>query len=108
MNLLDSHRFIWLGRTDFVINSGGVKLFPEQIEKKLMPLIERNFFVWKEEDKILGEKLVLVVEGEPFDLPGLAATLDKIERPKAIYFVPRFQFTPTGKVKRKETFASID
>lgn len=36
--------FDWLGRYDNVINSGGIKLYPEQIEEKLQGLINAEFF----------------------------------------------------------------
>src|SRR5690606_934968 len=35
VELKNKSEFKWLGRFDNVINSGGIKLFPEQIEKKL-------------------------------------------------------------------------
>ena len=39
-----------------------VKLFPEQIEKKLQLIIRDRFFVAPEPDKILGEKLIIIIE----------------------------------------------
>jgi O-succinylbenzoic acid--CoA ligase len=50
VELIDSRRFKWLGRKDFVINSGGVKLFPEVIEEKISHLITERFFITKKED----------------------------------------------------------
>lgn len=107
VNLIDHRHFEWLGRLDFVINSGGVKLFPEQIEKKLEAIIDRNFFVWKEDDELLGEKLILILEGNPFDLPNLDEYLSKLEIPKAIYFIPEFSMTANGKLNRLATFSKI-
>lgn len=107
VNLVDNKHFEWLGRLDFVINSGGVKLFPEQIEKKLENVIDRNFFVWKEKDDKLGEKLVLVIEGDPIDLPTLSEYLSKLEVPKAIYFLPAFSRTENGKLDRTRSFAQL-
>ena len=43
VELLNSHQFIWKGRADFVVNSGGVKLFPEEIEKKIFAISSRYF-----------------------------------------------------------------
>ncbi|MBT8280372.1 MAG: AMP-binding protein, partial [Muriicola sp.] len=64
VDLVSENEFRWLGRWDNVINSGGVKLIPETIENKLNPVIESRFTVLGKPDKELGEKLVLVVEGE--------------------------------------------
>jgi O-succinylbenzoic acid--CoA ligase len=42
---LNDHQFILLGRIDNVVNSGGIKLIPEQIEEKLSHGIHSRFFV---------------------------------------------------------------
>ena len=68
VDLHDSENFTYLGRRDNVINSGGVKIFPEVVERKLADQIELPFFVYGIPDKVLGEKLVLVVEGEEHQL----------------------------------------
>ena len=106
--LTDAHHFTWLGRHDNVINSGGIKLFPEQIEEKLAPYINQRFFVYGLPDDNLGEKLVLVIEGAPFAIPDKAyAGLDKFEKPKAVLFADKFIETGSGKIQRKETVATV-
>lgn len=107
VELVSENKFVFLGRFDTIINSGGIKLIPEQIEEKMMPFIKNRFFVIGKADKELGEHLVLVVEGKemPIDIDKIE-TLDKYERPKEIVFIPKFKETPTGKVIRKETFLS--
>jgi len=62
VELITYKKFIWKGRFDNVINSGGVKLFPEQIEKKLQLVIRQRFFVTSQPDKQLGNKLILIIE----------------------------------------------
>ena len=86
-----------------MINSGGIKLFPEQIEEKLKGKIPVQFFIASEPDEKLGEKLILVLESETnnFDT-SLFERLDKFEIPKVVYNLPKFKMTPTGKIKRKE------
>lgn len=99
------NNFKWLGRIDNVINSGGVKLFPEQIEKKLEAVISERFFITSEEDKKLGNKAVLVIESKSEAIENLNFDcLDKYEKPKEIYLVSEFVETETGKVNRRETF----
>jgi len=107
VELVSENQFVFLGRFDTIINSGGIKLIPEQIEEKMMPFIKNRFFVIGKADKELGEHLVLVVEGKetPIDIDKME-TLDKYERPKEIIFIPQFKETPTEKVIRKETFLS--
>jgi len=105
VELINENQFVFLGRIDNVINSGGVKIMPEQVEQKLDGKINRRFFIASKEDKELGEKVVLVVEGDSFDIDkSVFETLDKYERPKEIVFVPKFKETENGKVLRKESF----
>lgn len=102
VEIVSKNQFKWLGRIDNVINSGGVKLFPEQIERKIK--LEQRFFITSRKDEKLGEKVVLVIESERRDLETtLFSELNKYEIPKEIYFIPQFIETKTGKIKRKET-----
>jgi O-succinylbenzoic acid--CoA ligase len=104
VEIVDDKHFIWLGRYDNVINSGGVKLFPEQIEEKLSSKIQRRFFVKGMPDEKLGQKLVLVIEGEPMEIHDkIFSKLGKFEKPKDILFVPHFAETVSGKVIRDKT-----
>ena len=57
-------KFLWKGRFDNVINSGGIKLFPETIESKLQLLLSQRFFISSLSDDILGEKLILIIESD--------------------------------------------
>lgn len=104
VELVNENQFIFLGRMDNVINSGGIKLIPEQIEEKLAGKIDRRFYFTSKEDKILGEKLVLVIEGEYFPVDEkLFDDIDKYQKPKEILFIPQFKETISGKILRKET-----
>ncbi len=104
-------KFHWKGRYDNVINSGGVKIHPEEVEKKLQQLITSRFFISSIEDDALGDKVVLFVE-LPYSeelqsdlkhaidtLPGLK----KFEKPKHIYMVEKFEETESGKLNRNRT-----
>jgi O-succinylbenzoic acid--CoA ligase len=99
------NRIHWKGRRDNVINSGGVKIIPEEIELELRvgndELVLRNYFVTSLPDSILGEKLVLVVEGAKMDIP--MAHLSKYNKPKEVYFLDNFVFTANSKLDRKKT-----
>lgn len=105
--LLSHKRFIWLGRIDNVVNSGGIKLFPEKIEEKLATLIDVPFFVGGIPDDQLGQKLVLFVENSApytFAKADIAALeLDKFEIPKAVVTLASFDRTDNGKLRRGQT-----
>ncbi|QKJ63500.1 AMP-binding protein [Flavobacterium sp. M31R6] len=104
VKLISDNQFIWLGRFDNVINSGGIKIMPEQVEAKLSTLIPRRYFVNGEPDETLGEKVVLYVEGSPMDIDhSVFDVLDKYEKPKEIVFIPKFKETATGKIMREES-----
>lgn len=108
VEITSKNSFKLLGRIDNVINSGGIKLFPELIEEKLAQVIEEPFFVASKKDDSLGESLILIVEGLP-NTDHLKTTiqgiknLDKYEIPKKILSVPQFVTTASGKLLRKQT-----
>lgn len=104
VELINENQFVFLGRIDNVINSGGIKLIPEQIEEKLTGKIDARFFITSKEDKELGEKAILVIEGENQAIDdAIFSTLDKYEKPKEIIFVSKFKETASGKIMRKES-----
>ncbi|MES2411293.1 MAG: AMP-binding protein [Bacteroidota bacterium] len=104
VELVNENQFIFLGRMDNVINSGGIKLIPEQIEEKLASKINQRFFIASKPDNELGQKVVLIIEGEQHELDdSLYESLDKYEKPKEVMFIPKFKETTTGKILRKET-----
>ena len=104
---INENQFIFVGRKDNVINSGGVKLFPEFIEEKLAGKIDRNYFITSKPDKELGEKVVLVVEGEKFVISDhVFEDLEKYEKPREVIFIKKFKENSNGKLKRKETLNS--
>jgi len=105
----DEKHFHWMGRYDNVINSGGIKIYPETLEEKLASLMDGNrFFITSLPDEKLGEKVVLVIEGAPVTGNsqleiGVEKIIDKYEIPKEYYYVAQFAETPNGKVQRQET-----
>jgi len=110
VEMIDERSFRWLGRADSTINSGGIKIHPEQVEKKLQKLILHNFFISSLPDENLGEKVVLVIESNPFTLLNeqilkeeMESLLDKYEVPKLILYLPTFCYSNSNKVLRKET-----
>ena len=108
VELINENQFGYLGRIDNVINSGGIKLIPEQIEDKLSNKIHSRFFVTGIHDPVLGEKVIVVIEGEKQELDeSTFDDLDKYEKPKEIFYVSKFIETQNGKIKRKEIQESL-
>ncbi|TNJ46552.1 AMP-binding protein [Tamlana fucoidanivorans] len=96
--------FEWLGRIDNLVNSGGIKLVPETIEKKLQSKIAGEFFITSKPDDTLGQKLVLILEGDANKLDqSVFDVLGKYEKPKEIISIPKFVETSSGKIHRKKT-----
>lgn len=96
------------GRWDNVINSGGIKIFPEELEDTLSSYITSRFFIAAQPDELLGEKVILVLESAPFELDNsIFEALTAYQKPKVVYFVPTFIETPTQKINRPKTLELI-
>ena len=107
VEIFDKNHFIWKGRYDNVINSGGIKLFPEEVERKLSGIIRENYFLTKEPDELLGERMIMVIEGVQPDekqiislKESIKKLLGKYEMPKRIVYLTKFSYTENGKIKR--------
>src|SRR5690606_35401072 len=99
VELKSENEFLWLGRVDNVVNSGGIKIFPEKIEPQLADKIPHRFFLGRIPDGVLCEKLVLVIESEKYTIQSeIFEELDKYERPNEVFFISRFAQTESGKV----------
>lgn len=107
IDLKSETSFVWKGRYDSVINSGGVKIHPEMLEQKLAEHIKNHFFIGSIPDAIFENKVILLIENEvPIaeDLLEKAfASLDKYEVPKEVFYLNTFKWTDTGKIQRKAT-----
>lgn len=96
--------FEWLGRYDNVINSGGIKIYPEQIENQLSSKINARFFIASEQNDELGEQVILVVEEKEGSVNTTVFNdLETYSKPKKIYYLDAFIETTSGKIQRKKT-----
>ena len=108
---LDQDGYLFLaGRSDDVINRGGEKIYPREIEDVLLaqPGV-RSAAVVAAHDDVLGERPVAyVVPAEPW--PGeladalraaCEAALPRPKRPTAFCLVPELPLGPTGKIARR-------
>lgn len=105
--VFDATRFRWVGRSDFTINSGGLKIQPETVEQSLIDLIHRRFIITSEPDDTLGRRVVLLLEGAPLTLDEEGALtarmrerLQRHEVPKVLRYAPHLPTTSNGKIIR--------
>lgn len=113
VTLLSPREFYLRGRSDNVINSGGIKLIPEEIENKLSSVIDVPFFISSQSDSRLGEALILLIEGDKKSAEiskriAETSTLSKYQKPKAIYSISKFKYTENGKIHRSASRKLLD
>lgn len=102
VELIDENTFKWLGRQDYVINSGGLKVHPENIEHHLNKQTNQSLMITFLPDEVLGQKVVLLLEGAlipTFDY----SSLHPYEKPKKTLNIKKFIYTKNGKIDRKAT-----
>ena len=119
VELLTPTRFRWIGRADNTINTGGVKVQVETVELAVAEAFAESenaprFFVSAQPDELLGEKIVLIIEGEPMGeaaeeklFARLHPLLKKYELPKEVYYSTSFTGTATGKISRQLTMQKL-
>lgn len=116
VNLISPTQFQWCGRIDNVINSGGIKIFPEEIEPKIAEVIRNTrFYVTSQKSDKWGEELLLILEYK--SLPdGVSKSgeirpdfINKMKQKLPSYSIPRryiainkFEETSSGKIIRKK------
>jgi O-succinylbenzoic acid--CoA ligase len=106
--------FSLLGRRDWVINSGGMKIFPEILEEILTPFIKFPFFFTALPDVDLGEKLVLLVETPTTEKATIMTIAqqhlgaNKHHVPKQVICLDAFMRTHSGKLDRKATIKGLN
>ncbi len=113
VEIMSPTSFSWKGRFDNVINTGGIKVIPEEIE----PIIEdyfkwkginNRFFLFGKDDTKLGQKIMLAIEGSlSSDKDKLIDKLKTIcppyKSPKGVILYDQFETTTSGKVNRLKT-----
>lgn len=104
----ESNRFRILGRSDDVINSGGIKLFPSVLEAELAVLMQNLSFkvcIVPVEDAQWGQRPCWVFEATMPDADLLASWSDSVHahhRPAAWTVVERFPLNEGGKLDRRK------
>ena len=103
-------QFEILGRIDNVINTGSIKVFPEQVEYKLQQLIPGvRFILFPIPDEKFQNMVAMLIESKD-QQPTLedirkhsSGILQSHEIPKKVFYTGEFTCTPSGKINRSET-----
>jgi O-succinylbenzoic acid--CoA ligase len=115
VELHNTKQFSILGRLDDVINSGGIKIWPQQIEVAIRTVLGSNITnvcVLGMPDVQLGQKVVALLEGNTqIDTEALKKALSKnltrYQIPKHFYSLKAFLYTPTGKIDKTKTLGML-
>lgn len=119
VEMLDERRFRLLGRADSIINSGGVKIQPEPIERLVQEQLGRwnlspRLFVAGLPDERLGQRLTAFIEQVTLSpeqqqvlKESLARQLGPYAAPKQFITISAFRETPTGKIDRLNTIRHL-
>lgn len=120
VDIIDDHAFLWIGRADNIINSGGIKINAEQLEQKIDQLADgllknKRFFIAGLKDEALGEQVTFILESVPMSIILEATLLEKLKaglppyhHPRRVLYLPRFVETETGKINRNACLALFD
>lgn len=106
VELISTKQFKWVGRQDFIINTGGIKVNPEDIERQLKETLDEDFIIGSLPDDKLGNKIIFISSGneQPVDF----SRLGKYHKPKATYFNQTIFKTDSGKIDRRKTLENLD
>jgi O-succinylbenzoic acid--CoA ligase len=98
----DGKSFTILGRSDFVINSGGIKIHPEEVENLLSAYLKSPFVIIGKAHSTFGEVAILVIENaEGIDFTFLNSLFkNKLQKPKGYISVHELLYTTNGKIDR--------
>jgi O-succinylbenzoic acid--CoA ligase len=113
VDLKDTQTFRWIGRYDNLINSGGVKIVPEEIETLISKNTGLDCALVGIHDEKLGQKLILVLEKGRSDIsPDEIRNLLKIElpkhaQPKDIIIVDQLPRNSSFKVDRRKLLSQL-
>ena len=111
VSLINSTRFKWVGRYDNIINSGGIKIMPEQIEDRIAEILWENdiryngLCVIPQDSEKWGTEAVCLIE-MPLGLPeemirNLRGQIDPWKCPREFIRVEVLPRTPGGKIDRQ-------
>ena len=110
--------FVWVGRRDAVVNTGGIKVNLDALNRQLGVFFEdigevRDYFTYGVPDEALGTKIVLVLEGakgamsDADLLTKLKAHCAPYHAPRVLYTTSQFVRTTSGKTNTHATAQAV-
>ncbi|KYG72936.1 AMP-binding protein [Roseivirga echinicomitans] len=102
---LKGSEFKWLGRADFVINSGGIKIHLDQLENQLEQLLDTEVILLKKSHQQLGETYVAAIVNKHNRTieelkSAIDSSLEKYHKPNALFLIDILPRTASGKIDR--------
>jgi O-succinylbenzoic acid--CoA ligase len=116
--IMDATRFRLVGRWDNIVNSGGYKILPEELESRIAEILEPlnlniTYFLGGIPDPKFDHKLVLIIE-QLLDDRTITQIRDVLQKQLSGFQLPReirtgitFVRTGSGKINRPETLRLI-
>ncbi|MCK5520159.1 MAG: AMP-binding protein [Candidatus Marinimicrobia bacterium] len=121
--------FVVLGRSDTIINSGGIKINPETIESYIFGIISNmfkktnddhihfNYLISAQNDAVLGQKCIFVTDNPNFNHEHWEFLIRELRKqvefsatmlPKNWHFINKLPTTTIGKFKRIEIITILN
>jgi O-succinylbenzoic acid--CoA ligase len=105
IEFVDSKHFIWKGRYDNLINTGGFKVKPEELEADITKILDIECAIVGIPDDKLGQRIIMIVESdvslnEKEIQKALKDSLPKYHIPAKIYFVDELPRNNAFKIDR--------
>lgn len=106
VDLLSPDQFVWRGRFDNVINTGGIKVFPEELEAEISRFVSPPFpfYISSVPSEKWGNEIAVVAacsQGQLNKLKeNLSQVMDHRRLPKHFFCVDALPQASNGKVKR--------
>ncbi|TAF30781.1 MAG: hypothetical protein EAZ57_06295 [Cytophagales bacterium] len=118
VEIIDEQTFDFVGRADFVINTGGIKVSPEQIEAQLSHflsgILKKEWAVSDLKSDLYGSIVVLVIteklspDVQKFIFDYSNSHLPRYHTPKQILELEALPLTTFGKLQRQELRVQIN
>ena len=102
VEIIDSQHFKWIGRESSIINSGGIKVIPEMVEREILELmspLQCEYIVRGVADDALGEKVVLRIDSD---------ALHKAVEEKLLHEIATLATLPSYHKPREIEYGSIN
>jgi O-succinylbenzoic acid--CoA ligase len=99
------NRFQWIERSNLYINTGGVKIAIETLESQIATLTHWplfSFYIAGKSHPVYGEQITLfTTHNQPLpQIQAALSSLNKLEQPKEIVFIPAVPTLSNGKIYR--------